>query len=289
MLTLILILSFIVGLLFYAFIIEPRRLKERHYLIKKKQETVADISNAYDLYKNEHQLVIAHVSDFHFSKWFKPQRINRIIRSIMKTQPDLIIFTGDLIDDYGKWPHKSTSKLVEKLKKLSAPLGKIAVLGNHDYKNDGQYFVTEVLETSDFTVLNNETIFGANEDVSLSLSGIDAADRNVVYHHNPPFADWHLLLVHQPDYVKRVDNLKIYDLILSGHSHGGQIRLPFYQPKTAGALTYTDGIYLLGKHSLLSVSSGVGSTMIPARFSVPPEIIYYHLEKEEPPTNEQNA
>ncbi len=62
-----------------------------------------DISNAFDLYENDSNIVICHLSDFHFSRYFKPQRINRVIRSIMDIAPDLIVFTGDLIDNYEKY------------------------------------------------------------------------------------------------------------------------------------------------------------------------------------------
>ena len=277
MLTFIFIFSFLVGLLFYAFIIEPRRLKQRHYLIKKEKQTVLDISKAYDLYQNEQNVVVAHISDLHFSRWFKPQRINRIIRSTILNKPDLIIITGDLIDNYRKWPHRSTSRLIEKLKKLNAPMGKIAVLGNHDHLNDGQYFVNEVYENANFTLLDNESVFGSDEKTSMNIVGTDSASKSAHYHYEPTLAEWQILLIHEPDYVSRVDNIRDYDLVLSGHSHGGQIRVPFYRAKTKGALKYTDGLYLLAANTLLSVSNGVGTTAIPARFAVPPEITYYHL------------
>ena len=221
MLTFIFIFSFLVGLLFYAFIIEPRRLKQRHYLIKKEKQTVLDISKAYDLYQNEQNVVVAHISDLHFSRWFKPQRINRIIRSTILNKPDLIIITGDLIDNYRKWPHRSTSRLIEKLKKLNAPMGKIAVLGNHDHLNDGQYFVNEVYENANFTLLDNESVFGSDEKTSMNIVGIDSASKSAHYHYEPTLAEWQILLIHEPDYVSRVDNIRDYDLVLSGHSHGG--------------------------------------------------------------------
>lgn len=278
MLYLMIALILLAGLLFYSFIIEPRRLKERHYLFTKNKRTVLDISEAFDLYAEQEHVVIAHISDLHFSRWFKPKRMNKIIRSTIENKPDLIVFTGDLIDDYKKWPRQSTSRLVEKLKKLSAPMGKVAVLGNHDYRSDGQYFVKEVLESADFTVLTNEMLFGSNNKISMSIAGVDSEEKKPQYNYAPTLAEWQLLLIHQPDLVSRVDNIQEYDLVLAGHSHGGQIRLPFFKGRTVGALVYSDGLYLLAKNTLLSISNGIGTTLIPARLGVPPEITYYHLD-----------
>lgn len=277
MLTLIILAFLVIGVLLYSFIIEPHRLTQRHYLIKKDKQTVLDISKAYDMYQENETIVIAHISDLHVSHWYKPRRLNRIIRSTIQQQPDLIVITGDLIDNYKKWPHRSTNRLVEKLKKLQAPMGKLAVLGNHDHLHDGHYFVAEVFRNAGFTLLDNESVFGSDEKTSMSITGIDIDSPKVNFSYESTLAEWQILLLHEPDYITRLTNLHSYDLILSGHSHGGQIRLPFYYAKTKGALTYTDGLYIFGKETLLSVSSGIGMTKIPARLRVPPEMIYYHL------------
>lgn len=278
MLILLGILALILGIVFYAFIVEPRRLKVKHYLIRKNKKRVLDISKADDLFSLESDVVIAHLSDLHFSRWFKPRRINKIIRSTLTTKPDLIVFTGDLLEDYQHWPVKQTTKLIEKLSNLKAPLGKIAILGNHDYRSGGKYFVMEVLKEAGFTILTNESVFGSDEKVSLAIVGIDdASSGHPKYNYERTLAEWHLMLLHQPDYIDQVQNLELYDLILSGHSHGGQILPPFYQAKVSGAKRYIENLYLPTKNTLLSVSTGIGTSSIPARFRVPPEIIYYHL------------
>ncbi|BCA84984.1 metallophosphoesterase [Enterococcus saigonensis] len=262
----------------YAFFIEPSRLKQRHYLIRKNKQRVLDISDAYDMFTQEGDVTIAHISDLHFSRWSKPRRLNKIIRSIMEMQPDIIVFTGDLIDDYKHWPKKQTDRLIEKLKRLKAPMGKIAVLGNHDYKHGGQYFVKEVLKEAGFTTLVNEEVFGSDAKISMNIVGIDdLSGGSPSYNFESTLAEWHILLAHQPDQIEAIHSLDQYDLVLSGHSHGGQIRLPYLYIKTQGAKRYTDSLYLPTKNTILSVNTGVGMTMIPARFGVPPEIIYYHL------------
>lgn len=262
----------------YAFIIEPRRLSEKHYLIRKNKERVLDISEASEMFELESEVQIAHISDLHFSRWFKPRRLKKTLRSLREAKPDMIVFTGDLIDDYKKWPVRQTKSLILALKQMQAPLGKVAVLGNHDYKSDGAGFVKEVLESAGFTVLINQELFGSNEEISLSVAGVaDPSTKNAQYYYEATLAQWQLLLLHQPDYISQVKNLSMYDLVLSGHSHGGQIRLPKYYPKTDGAKTFTDSLYLPKEETLLSVNTGIGTTHLPLRFGVPPEVIYYHL------------
>ena len=234
--------------------------------------------DAYDMFAHEGDVTIAHISDLHFSRWFKPRKMNKIIRSVMEMKPDIIVFTGDLIDDYKYWPKKQTNRLIEKLKRLKAPMGKIAVLGNHDYKHGGQYFVKEVLKEAGFTTLVNEEVFGSDAKISMNIVGIDdLSGGKPDYNFDSTLAEWHILLAHQPDQIQAIHNLSQYDLVLSGHSHGGQIRLPHLYIKTEGAKHYTESLYLPTKNTILSVNTGIGMTMIPARFGVPPEIVYYHL------------
>lgn len=269
-------------LLIYMVIIEPGRLTATHYFIRKSKKTVLDVTDAVDMYQGKTSITLAQLSDLHFSRWYPPRRLNGIIRQLLKTKPDMVIFTGDLIDDYSKWPHKKTTALVEKLKKIPAPMGKIAILGNHDYQHNGHYFVKEVLKKAGFTVLTNDQIFFSNQQVSLTIVGLDDdLFGQPSYEFEDTLAEWHLLLTHEPDSIEKFPLIHHFDLVLAGHSHGGQIRLPFYRKRTLGSMKYTHGLYLVTDQTLLSVNTGIGMTTLPARLGVAPEITYYHLEKED--------
>src|SRR5699024_4504215 len=91
------IILLLLFLLIYMVFIEPRRLLVKYFFIRKNKTKVLDISKAYDLYEDQTAITIAHLSDFHFSRFYKPRRINRVIASTMTNRPDIIVFTGDLI------------------------------------------------------------------------------------------------------------------------------------------------------------------------------------------------
>ena len=262
-------LLLLVGFLVYIFFIEPSRLLETHYFIRKDKKKVLDITSAADLYQGKTSIVLAQISDLHFSRWYPPRKLNRVIKQLLVTKPDMIIFTGDLISNYAHWPQR-------------APLGKFAILGNHDYAHDGQYFVREILKKSDFQLLVNEQTYFTNDQVSLTIVGLDDAIKgHPTYKYQQTFADWHILLTHEPDSVEVIPHIERFDLVMAGHSHGGQIRLPRYRPTHKGSTKFTHGLYLLAEKTLLSVNTGIGMTAIPARLGVPPTVTYYHLEKEE--------
>lgn len=260
-------------LLFYWFFLKPVKAKEVHYLIHKDKHKILDISNAYDLYEDPQNLLIAHFSDTHFRSGQNPKKLNPLIRSTITQRPDVVLFTGDLLDNYEHWPHKYTPILVEKLKRIQAPAGKFAVLGNQDYAGNGQYFVQEVLKEAGFKSLVNESIFTSKEETSLHIAGVDDTILgNPSFDFDKKIANWHLLLVHEAGPLEKVDSLHNFDLILTGHSFK---KRPL--KKNHNVPKFTDGLYQLGSKTLLSIFPPFKSGKI---FLKTPTIYYYHLVKE---------
>ena len=99
---LVAITCLILAIYIYVIFILPYMIREKHYFIHKNSNEVIDISRAYDLYELKSIVTIAHFSDTHFSRFFSPKKINRLIRSTQRNRPEIIIFTGDLIENYGK-------------------------------------------------------------------------------------------------------------------------------------------------------------------------------------------
>lgn len=143
------------------------------------------------------------------------------------------MFTGDLFDNYTQYNHEQ--EIIEKLGELKATIGKYAVWGNHDYGGGAARIYERVMNAANFEVLKN-----AGETISLvngkkvfigglddSLLGAPSIEETLSYRQR---YDYSVLLTHEPDVADGFIGTNT-QLVLAGHSHGGQIRLPFYEVK----------------------------------------------------------
>ncbi|MBP1995273.1 metallophosphoesterase [Paenibacillus eucommiae] len=217
---------------------------------------------------------IVHFSDVHLGYHFDNSNLRTLIDRIMKEKPDLICFTGDLFDqEVGENP----SKVSELLAQLKAPLGKWACLGNHDYYSGYQETIS-VLQAGGFTTLLNEHQYISKGDQAIQIVGVDdmsvgRPDIKRAMKDTDPDA-FSLLLSHSSNYADAAAPYSL-DLQLSGHSHGGQIRLPLI-----GALVlpphgnkYAMGHYQADNSKLqIYTTRGIGTTIFPLRFLCRPEI-----------------
>lgn len=208
---------------------------------------------------------IAFLSDLHRGAYSNDRDIEAACELAMDQNPDLIILGGD----YVQGGEKYIEPCARVLACLSAPLGVYAVLGNHDYWA-GPDKVRGSLENAGIRVLVNDVRQLEYQGFSFALAGLDDA---LVGNPNPWIVDpkgFTLVALHEPDYTEMLPNAPL--LQLSGHSHGGQIRIPFlghlYAPRMARK--YTLGLYRAGKR-LLHVSKGVGG-IYPIRFYCAPEV-----------------
>ncbi|CAH1058397.1 metallophosphoesterase [Paenibacillus pseudetheri] len=216
---------------------------------------------------------IVHFSDLHLGVYTKTEALAELVQKIQHVSPDLICFTGDLLDHSAEY----ISEAVALCSQLRAPFGQYAVLGNHDAFGTRKA-VTKGLAQSDFHVLHNEHVVLKKDEAALYLAGVDdpwvgKADIHQALHHIPDKACT-LLLAHEPDFADEYRNLPI-DLQLSGHSHGGQVRLPFvgalYTPPHGSK--YSSGLYQLPDRRLqVYTTRGIGVTRMPIRFNCRPEL-----------------
>lgn len=223
-------------------------------------------------------------SDMHLGMGKNTNDLEQLVDVINKEKPDMICFTGDIVDEYAQ----ELAAGVAALQRLQAPLGKYAVLGNHDYLDD-VVAVTRLLQQGDFDVLINEHRLVRRPDGILAIAGLDdqllgnpdvqKAARGI------PEQACRLLLMHEPDYADRVPEELQFRLQLSGHSHGGQIRLPLFgaiiTPK--GSRKYIMGGYRAGKggHLPLYVNRGIGMSQLPIRFMCRPELTIFTFYRKE--------
>ena len=219
---------------------------------------------------------VVQFSDTHLDNNYTIKDLEKLVRIINLQEPDIIVFTGDLIDsvDDSRYPEHA----METLGRLDARLGKVAVFGNHDYGSQGYRYYREMMEAAGFEVLANEAVrYDAGGGMIVNVAGLDDAllgtpdYKKVSGLLTKKYFD--IIVMHEPDEIEHFEQ-DSYELALAGHSHGGQIRLPFIGEISTPPLAkeYVRGMYEMGDGRKLYVSSGIGTTTIPVRLMNIPEI-----------------
>ncbi|WP_152663589.1 metallophosphoesterase [Paenibacillus wulumuqiensis] len=221
-------------------------------------------------------------SDMHLGLGKNEKDLEQLADVIMAEQPDMICFTGDMVDDDAA----ALSPGVGALRRMKAPLGQYAVLGNHDYLQDA-LAVSRMMEEGGFRMLMNDNHQIRREDGVLAIAGLD--DQllgNPDIHKGAagiPAEACRILLMHEPDYADRIPADLNFHLQLSGHSHGGQIRLPMFGAVITprGSRKYIMGWYQAGPTGQLPlyVNRGIGMSQIPVRLMCRPELTIFTLKR----------
>jgi len=252
----------------YARFIEPYR-----YEVSETDVFLRDLPERFEGFR------ITQLTDVHHSRIVGIDEVRRTVDLANLTKPDLIALTGDYTTSYRRY----IEPCAEALGSLKAPEGVWAVLGNHDHYTDRE-LTTRALEHNRIAVLNNaNTTLRRGSDV-LQLSGIDDWSWAGT---NWPRALYGLdqkrptvLLSHQPRVLDLAESEKV-GLIISGHTHGGQIDLPLIGPPARFAtaeLKYAQGLFRRGDTQLY-VSRGTGVIGLPLRLGVRPEIAVLRLRR----------
>ncbi|MBE6144977.1 MAG: metallophosphoesterase [Firmicutes bacterium] len=278
LLTLLALLIIIFIVFLYALFIGSKGLKVKEYKL--------EITN---LPKEYHGLKIAHISDIHYGETINKNELKNLKDKVNSLKPDIIVFTGDIsTDGLNKKQIEEVSKIMSEMK---ASIGKYAINGNHDYK----FKKWDILiDNSGFTNLNDTfEIIYKNESQPIMISGISTnlyGTKNIKDKIEPimdylnSFGEnstnepvYSILLLHEPDFIEEIDYNK-FDLVLSGHSHNGQVRIPFigalYTP--VGAKKYYDEYYKIDNTDLY-ISSGVGTTLLGVRLFNKPSFNFYRI------------
>lgn len=226
-------------------------------------------------------LTIALLSDFHYDPYFSIHPIQASIDIVNALRPQLVLLTGDFVSvPFWGDPAKGAADAepcAAILKNLKASHGVWAVMGNHDAFTDPDR-VTASLQAQGIRVLANQSTPIEADGARFWLGGVDdvlgkTADVDATLQNVPP-GEPTVLMVHEPDYADRVARHAV-DLQLSGHSHGGQVRLPLLPPLYLPDLgrKYVWGLYKVGGLTLYT-NPGLGTVGVPARLNCPPEITF---------------
>ncbi len=218
------------------------------------------------------KLTIAQLSDFHAGPRVASEIIARAIDITRQANPDLVVVTGDFVSHKAKY----APLVLKELARLNPPLGIWACLGNHDHWA-GRSDVLAQLERAGINVLNNRGTTIEHRGARFYLCGVDdiwegADDLSAALADRPPDIPT-VLLCHNPDFIYQAARSKI-DLMLSGHTHGGQVRLPLIGyiviPSEYGD-RFAQGYHQV-EGTQLYVNRGIGVITPPIRFGVPPEV-----------------
>lgn len=256
----------------YAWQIEPFRLEIVHLKMPIK-----------NLPKHLIGKTLMQISDIHIGNRFNFQFIIDSFKIANQFKPDFVVYTGDFISlENGQVPLGKLTKVIENSVKGS--IGTLAILGNHDYgvnwsQSEVANQITDLLKTYEITVLRNESIFinglnfigfddfwGLNFNPEKALHSFDKSKANIVLCHNPDVSDLNIL----NDYNS---------WILSGHTHGGQVKPPFLTPPLLPVKNkaYASGIYKLENGRTLYINRALGH-LWQVRFNVRPEITLFQLQ-----------
>lgn len=227
---------------------------------------------------------IVHFSDLLYKSTITDDDVTELVDKINILKPDIVVFTGDLVNKNIKIKEKEKEFLINELSNINATIGKYAIYGDYDYYLDSY---EEILEKSNFTLLDNsydEIYYKTNE--SIYLVGIPSSIKSNIkmeeafkeYDENN--RKWTIVLIHDGNTIKLLDegNYEV-DLILGGHSLNGSIVLPYYGGLFIDKYSYKyyDEYYKKGITDIY-ISSGIGTNDYKFRFNNKPSINFYRLK-----------
>lgn len=260
------IIIIILGIFIYARFIEP------NLLIVKSLDIISNTN-----YNNNIRVVF--FSDTHFGNMYDESKLEDIVDKINNLNADLVVFGGDLIDSYYKFP-PDTSYIQSKLKQINASIGKYSIYGNHDYGGGAEKVFKEIMKNSDFTILENE--IEVLSKWNIKLIGLDDyllgnPDKSIV--DNIDKNSYNILISHAPDIIDAM-NMNNVNFTISGHTHGGQVTVPILTKKflPPGGKKYVKGFFDITNNSKLYVTSGIGLTKVNFRFLNIPEILVFDIK-----------
>ena len=259
--------------LFYSYTtyISTVKISVREYRIKNKK--IPDSFNG---------LKIIQMSDLHLGSTMFTEDVKKIKKLSNERKPDIVVFTGDLIDKKYDLSKEEQEKLIKELKSINSSLGKYAILGDEDTEK-----ISTIFNQSDFTILRNEyDLIYKDDNNPILLIGLTSSKKQIDIEKGYSYfnEDTHnsniytITLLHEPDTVDDIISTYQTDLFLAGHSHNGNIRIPFIKYsffKVDGAKKYDQDYYKIN-NSKLYISSGLG-TKNGIRLFCRPTISLYRL------------
>lgn len=262
----------------YAYFYEGRALRTVHYEVVS-----ADLPAAFDGFK------IVYISDTHHGCRRSFNLLPKVRRLAEKEKPDLLLFGGDYAESFDR---DVFAECFAALEPLAAPYGKFGVLGNHDSMIDPAATLQLMEQKGGITPLNDAGVWLEKDGARIRVFGIDFSwmtrEPHEYQHYEAALldpADFVIFMPHSPDHYERftADEKPKIDLVLAGHSHGGQVTVFGLRP-VLSVIHHTQ--YLTGRveteaGTTVITSNGVGTNVVPLRFFAPPQIVAVTLRRGE--------
>ena len=259
----------------YSFLVEPGLVKVESVSLKLQRLTPAFSG-----------IRIAQISDIHMGGWMNAEHLQTVVDLVVTQKPDLVLLTGDFLIGHGfdADSEQAVRDLITILTPLAASFPSLAILGNHDYWTNPEA-VRKLLRSCNIMDLTNTVFTMTRGAEKLHLCGVDdiwegdaRLDKVLGQIADDGAA---ILLAHEPDFADTSAATGRFDLQVSGHSHGGQVVIPFIGPPILPYLgrKYPSGLYQVGKMYQYT-SRGVGMARLPIRFNCPPEITLFTLSSD---------
>ncbi len=221
---------------------------------------------------------IVFISDVHMGSWpfFDQKRTQDLVNQVNELHPDLILLGGDYVSDEPPYVNSSFTEL----SKLKAPLGVYCVLGNNDPRNES----LAAIKNTNITYIGNTGLWIEEHGAKIRVGGVgdiqtDTQDQDSAIG-DANKSDFVMLVTHNPDFFPMLDKSKV-DVMLSGHTHGGQITFfGLWAPVVHSQYgnKYRTGV-IKENNSTLVVSNGIGTIMLPMRFFARPQIVVLDLKR----------
>jgi predicted MPP superfamily phosphohydrolase len=215
-----------------------------------------------------------HLSDLHHSRFTDLEHITRAVETANTLKPDIIFLTGDYVSHDADY----IAPVADVLGKLESEFGTYACLGNHDHWTDAG-LVTHMLRGEGITVLINEGFRFEGRGASVWIGGVDdymAGKTDIAAALKGSFPDeLKILLAHNPIIFRQSVRAGV-DLTLSGHTHGGQIKMRDPQKRILPRRKLSSGLHSR-KDSQIYITRGIGTVVVPARYQCPPEVSLLEL------------
>jgi predicted MPP superfamily phosphohydrolase len=240
-----------------------------------------------------HGLRAAQLSDIHAGPWFTQAHLEQVVKHIIEQKPELVFITGDFITRGGDYPSMEKVLFVA-LRQLASQVPVFSVLGNHDYYRRADADLRKMLSNAGVQDVTNTYLPYQRGGETILIAGVGSAlagnMRLSQLERDLPKGSTTILMAHEPDVAKMARSIPEIVLQLSGHTHGGQVVLPFSGPivKPRMGRLYPAGLYDLGTMYLYT-NRGLGMTSVPIRLNCPPELTVFTFYQAAENTNLANG